>query len=118
MQCDKCKQSIPDGEAVAYQGQNLCEDCYLDLLAAPKVCDPWAVHAAKKEMGRNPQLTAMQDKILALIGQKGPLSAQQICEALKISEQTLRDNFTVLRHMELARGFRKGDEVCYTLFER
>jgi len=118
MQCDKCSQSIPAGEAVAYQGQNLCEDCYLDLLAAPKVCDPWAVHAAKKEMGDKPELTVIQEKILALLKRRGPLDMHQICEALNISEQDFKDNFAALRHMELARGLRKGDAVCYTLFER
>lgn len=117
MQCDQCKQTIPAGEAVSYQGRNLCEDCYLDLLATPKVCDPWAVHAAKKEMGNQPKLTAIQSEIMALLKRKGPLSKQQICEALNISEQVFRDNFATLRHMELARGFRKGDAVCYTLFE-
>jgi hypothetical protein len=35
---------------------------------------------------------------------------------LKISESEFKNNFATLRHMELARGFKEGDKVCYALF--
>jgi len=37
-------------------------------------------------------------------------------EQLSTSAISFQRNFAILRHMELARGFKKGDEVCFTLF--
>ena len=46
MQCERCKSLIPEGEQMELHGQILCEDCYMDLLSPPRICDPWAVHSA------------------------------------------------------------------------
>ena len=46
----------------------------------------------------------------------GPLQAIDICSHLAINETQFQNNFATLRHMELARGFKDGDKVCYTLF--
>ncbi len=51
-----------------------------------------------------------------LIKTKGPLEAPEICGQLAISEAQFQNNFATLRHMELARGFKDGDKVRYTLF--
>jgi len=114
MKCEKCGVAITPEESYQHAGQSLCEDCYLDIKAAPKACDPWAVFTAKKEAERNPSLTPVQEQIMAIIQEKGPLSQQEICEVLKISETEFKINFTTLRHMELARASRQGDNICYT----
>ena len=116
MQCEKCGAPIDLDESYEHAGQTLCEDCYLDIKAAPKVCDPWAVYAAKKEAAGNVILTPVQEKIMALIKEKGPLTAQQICEGIGITEEEFYTNFAALRHMELARGTKKGNEVYFTTF--
>jgi hypothetical protein len=46
MKCDKCNNSINEGEELKLYGQLLCEDCYLDALSPARTCDPWAVHSA------------------------------------------------------------------------
>ena len=115
MKCDKCGAGLT-GDSYEYRGQTLCEDCYLDVRAAPKTCDPWAVYTAKKEAGANPSLTPVQEGIMDLIKKKGPLTQEEICEALKISETEFRVNFATLRHMELARATRVGDDIRYTTF--
>ncbi|MBW2048568.1 MAG: winged helix-turn-helix transcriptional regulator [Deltaproteobacteria bacterium] len=116
MKCDKCGADLNTGDSYEHAGQTLCEDCYLDVRAAPKTCDPWAVYTAKKEVGRNPSLTPVQERIMALIRENGPLTQEEICEALKISATDFRINFATLRHMELARAFRDGDVIRYTTF--
>ena len=116
MKCDKCGSALSGDDFYEYAGQTLCEDCYLDIRAAPKACDPWAVFTAKKEAERNPSLTPVQEQIMALIQEKGPLTQQAICDALKISDTEFRINFTSLRHMELARASRQGDDIRYTTF--
>jgi len=116
MKCDKCGSLIDSDEKYEHAGQVLCEDCYLDIKASPQVCDPWAVYTAKKEVGGKPSLTPVQEKIMDLIRNKGPLGVNEICRELDISEQEFRSSFAALRHMELARATKVGDEVRYTTF--
>lgn len=118
MNCEKCGIEIPNGEEATHSGTTLCEDCYIDALAAPKVCDPWAVYTAKKEMGENPELTVLQNQMLAFLTKEGPVTDRRVCEALNISLQEFKINFTTLRHMELTRATKKGDQVLYTLFDK
>ncbi|RLB36719.1 MAG: hypothetical protein DRH12_15360 [Deltaproteobacteria bacterium] len=116
MQCEKCGASIEPDESYEYAGQTLCEDCYLDIKAAPKVCDPWAVYTAKKEVAKNLTLTPLQERIITLMKEKGPLTKEQICRELNIPEQEFEINFAALRHMELARGMKKDNKVYFAAF--
>jgi len=115
-ECNSCGVSIGKGEEFEHLGRTLCEDCYLDALNPPKACDPWAVHTAKSSMAQGQQLTPLQERILTLLKDCGPLTAQEVMSELKISEAEFKNSFATLRHMELARGFREGDKVSYTLF--
>jgi hypothetical protein len=115
-ECNSCGVSIEKGEEFEHLGRTLCEDCYLDALNPPKACDPWAVHTAKSSMAQGQQLTPLQERILTLLKDRGPLTAQEVMSELKISESEFKNNFATLRHMELARGLKEGDKVSYTLF--
>jgi hypothetical protein len=117
MECAKCKAALAADEVYERGGEALCEDCFLDVMAAPKTCDPWAVHSAKN-MPKGPSaLTPVQQQILEIIQQRGPVSAAGICSALQISEEEFRRHFATLRHMELARACKQGDLICYTVFQ-
>ncbi|SFM92893.1 winged helix-turn-helix domain-containing protein [Thermodesulforhabdus norvegica] len=116
MKCAKCGTTL-NGDVYHHAGMELCEDCYLDIVAAPKPCDPWAVHTAKSLTKQKPVLTPIQEKILKLIKERGPVTAEEICNELGITETDFRTNFAALRHMELARACKQGDRVCYTLFD-
>jgi hypothetical protein len=115
-ECGSCGDSIEKGEEFEHLARTLCEDCYLDALNPPKACDPWAVHTAKSSMAQGQQLTPLQERILTLLKDRGPLTAQEVMSELKISESDFKNNFATLRHMELARGFKEGDKVSYALF--
>jgi len=114
--CAKCGASIDAPETYEFAGESLCEDCYLERMAKPITCDPWAVYSARSRSGKAPQLTDIQGWILNLLKEKGPLQAPEICRQLGISEAQFQNNFATLRHMELARGFKDDDKVSYTLF--
>jgi len=116
MKCEKCAVELSPEEKFEHSGHTLCEDCYLDIVTIPKTCDPWAVHSAKNTSLIIDSLTAEQQEILDLIKKDGPLTAEEICSELSIDSNELQRNFATLRHMELARGFKKGDQVYYTLF--
>ena len=117
MKCEKCSATIDPEESFQHAGQTLCEDCYMDVMTAPKACDPWAVHTAKELVGKEFTLTPSQQKILELITNNDPLTAEEICQQLAINEDDFKRNFATLRHMELARGFKDGEEVRFTLFQ-
>ncbi len=95
----------------------MCEDCYLDLVAVPKTCDPWAVHSAKHTPGHERTLLPAQERILELLRSEGPLTLETLCSRLSLSPDEFRSHFATLRHMELARATKVGDEVRYTLFD-
>ena len=117
MKCEKCGATITSDDSYVYYGRTLCEDCYLDRMAAPKACDPWAVFLAKKETEKNPILTPIQEHILKLIKEKGPMTAEEMCKDLHISEEEFKIHFTTLRHMELVGASKTGNEIRYTTFE-
>ena len=54
-------------ESFQQAGQTLCEDCYMDVMTAPKACDPWVVHTAKDLAGKEFTLMPTQQKVLDLI---------------------------------------------------
>jgi len=114
--CAKCGASIDAPETYELAGELLCEDCYLEQRVKPITCDPWAVYTARNTSGKARQLTDLQGRILKLLKEKGPLPGPEICSQLNISETQFENNFATLRHMELARGFKDGDKVCYTRF--
>lgn len=116
MKCEKCAVEVSAEDQFEHSGHTLCEDCYLDIVTIPKTCDPWAVHSAKNTALISDSLTAEQQEILDLIKKSGPLTAEEICTELSINSNELQRNFATLRHMELARGFKRGDQVYYTLF--
>jgi predicted HTH transcriptional regulator len=116
MKCEKCAVEVSAEDQFEHSGHTLCEDCYLDIVTIPKTCDPWAVHSAKNTALISDSLTAEQQEILDLIKKNGPLTAEEICTELSINSNELQRNFATLRHMELARGFKRGDQVYYTLF--
>ena len=74
MKCDRCKETIEQGEERQVHGQCLCEDCYMDALSPPRMCDPWAVHSAKsfsKEGKTGIELNETQAKVLQLLEETG-----------------------------------------------
>ena len=88
-------------------GQILCEDCYMDLLSPPRICDPWAVHSAKVFQNNgitDIELSPIQQKIVDILQEKGPQEPANLCERLQIKETDLERDIAALRHMEKIRG--------------
>jgi hypothetical protein len=107
MICDSCKENIEEGEERELHGQNLCEDCYIDVLTPGKACDPWAVYSAKsfsKENGSDVEVTETQSKILQILKETGGAEPRVILERLQIKPSDLEREVATLRHMEKIRG--------------
>jgi predicted transcriptional regulator len=91
----------------------------MDILSPPKACDPWAVHSAQtflKGKDKHSMLTPLQQKIVNYIKKKGEATLEELIENLHLSEEELRREFAVLRHMEVLRGAKKEEKILYVLF--
>ena len=52
----------------------------------------------------------------AAVRGKGEATLEELIENLNLTEEELRREFAVLRHMEILRGTKKGDKIFYILF--
>jgi len=119
IQCAKCGKNIEKQQCYEHQGKVFCADCYMDILSPPKACDPWAVHSAQtflKGKDRLSTLTPLQLTIVKYIEKKGEATLEELIQNLDLTEQVLRREFAVLRHMEVLRATKKGDRILYILF--
>jgi len=121
MQCDRCHAKIDPGDEKQHFGQTLCEECYMDALSPLKACDPWAVHSAKsfeKHAESAPTLTPIQSEILSILEKTGGIEPQRLLRKLKarLTQKELEREFAALRHMEKARGEKRGDRVVWRLW--
>jgi len=117
--CAKCNKQIEKQQRYEHQGKLFCEDCYIDILSPPKACDPWAVHSAQtflKGKDKLAALTPLQLKLVNYLRQKGEATLEELIENLNLTEEELRREFAVLRHMEILRATKKGDKIFYILF--
>jgi len=117
--CSKCGKTLEKHQCYEYQGNIFCEDCYMDILSPPKACDPWAVYSAQtflKGKDKLSTLTPSQLKIVDYIGGKGEATIEEMVENLNLTEEVLRREFAVLRHMEVLRATKKDGQIVYILF--
>ena len=111
MNCIRCKVELGPGEVVAHGGQDLCEDCLMDVLSPAKACDPWAVKLAKGATQGNPptELRGLEKALYDLVRERGRVPRELAAQLLDVEPNRLERAFSVLRHMELLRGQRRTD---------
>ncbi len=111
MQCDRCKTEVGAEQGVSRGGQNLCEDCLMDVLSPVKACDPWAVKLAKgaKDVGGAGELKGLEKALYELVSERGRVAKRDVPALLGVRPAEVERAFSVLRHMELLRGDRRPD---------
>jgi len=93
----------------------------MDALSPTRACDPWAVHSAtsfEKHAEGAPILTPIQSEILSILKKTGGIEPQALLKELggKVTQKELEREFAALRHMEKARGEKRGDRVVWRLW--
>ena len=115
MKCDRCRNDIPPGDDREYQGNILCEDCYMVALSPPKACDPWAVYSAKSfsdNSGETTTLTEIQQRIVDILAKTDGIEPELLAKELAIPLSELEREMATLRHMEKVRAkLRSGRKV-------
>jgi len=119
--CAKCDREVAEDDAFSHAGQQLCEDCYMDVMAPNRTCDPWAVYAASKTreqagLGDVEGLTSLQQAIYAFVKFRGKATADQVMTKFSLSLRDFQNQLATLRHCELLRGSKDGDTVYIVPF--
>lgn len=122
MLCEKCNVEISEDEVYKHAGQNLCEDCYIEMVSVPKTCDPMKVRSARltREMlGQKGAegLLPIQEKIYNYLQEKGKATREEIAGEFELDAKELESHFSVLRHCELVKGLKEEGRVYMTLME-
>jgi len=121
MKCESCQCDMPEDDVYIHRGVAMCEDCYMKALNPVNTCDPFAVRSAiglrgnlgvKGEAG----LTPMQRNIFQFIRDMGKVKAPEVCSNFNITEQDLNRIVATLRHCELVRGQKEGNNVYLVPF--
>lgn len=120
MKCEKCDAIVVAGDEREYQGQTLCEDCYIDSVSTIKACDPWATHSAQnfeKFAGDTAQLNQNQSDILNILKNDGPMEPTMLLKKLgrNIPLEELKREFATLHHMGKAGAKKQGQNVLWCL---
>ena len=115
--CTRCGAGLQE-EPRGYFGEVLCEDCYVEAVSPVLTCDPWAVHCARslKDLPGGLTLTARQQQLYELVKERGEVSFLAAASALGVSEDELRREFAVLRHLEMLRACKKDQGIFLTRF--
>ena len=78
MKCSRCGREISEDESYQHMGKILCDDCYLEIRAHPRECEPWATYLAtrtRESLGLKGTegLTELQTKVYEFVKSKGML---------------------------------------------
>jgi len=122
VKCARCGEDVPREDIYVHRDQELCEDCYMGALQAPKTCDVAATqHAVKHRLSTGQTgsdgLLPVQKQIYDLIKAKGKVTRQQVMEELEIPDWELEKQIAVLRHCELVKGKKEEDNIYLVLFD-
>ncbi len=122
MRCENCGVEVEEKEVFQHREQNLCEDCYVEALSVPKTCDPMAVRSARltREMqGQSEEdgLLPLQQEIYDYIKAQGKVKRPDIAQHFELTYKELEKHFAILRHCELVKGQKEGNDVYLVPFK-
>ena len=99
----------------------LCDDCYMEETHPVQTCDPKAVRSAKvlceadSQCGTN-SLDDQQKALYKFVKDKRKVTLEEICAEFNLLPVKAQNQFAVLRHLELVKGRKEGDQTCIVPF--
>jgi len=120
--CPICGKEIPGNEYIIENGKAICEDCYLEDHQRIKFADPMAVRSKKlfrKNHGLEGTegLTDIQKELYKFIQMEGGVTPEKISKLFGLTPQEARNQLAILRHCELVKWRKIGDEICIVSFD-
>lgn len=121
VKCQNCGKELAEDDVFAAGGKTLCEDCYIVVGQRIRVCDPWGerskmVFRESHDLKGTDGLTDLQKEIYEFVKIRGKVTGQEMIERFKQSPADLENQFALLRHCQLLKGKREGDQVYIVLW--
>ncbi len=121
IKCQNCGKEISEDEVFATEGKTLCEDCYIDVGHRIRICDPWGERSKKifrtsHGLEGTEGLTDLQKAIYDYIQTRGKATRMELMEEFKLPATELDNQFAILRHCQLLKGRKEGDNVYIVLW--
>ncbi|AGF96272.1 hypothetical protein MmTuc01_0869 [Methanosarcina mazei Tuc01] len=104
--CTGCGKDIPGNEYFKENGKAVCEDCYLEGHQRIKFADQGTE-----------DLTELQKEIYRFILEEGGATPEKISKLFKLTLQETRNQLAILRHCELLKWRKMGDEMYMVPFD-
>ena len=109
MRCNRCDREVAEDSYYVHEGETLCEDCYLETGSQVRICDPFAVHAAKRireiqGLKGTEGLSELQKTTYEFIKSHGKVTREEITENLKLGQSEMETQIAILRHCDLIKG--------------
>lgn len=120
--CPACGKEIQENESVKENGRIICEDCYLEEHQKIKFADPMAVRSMKlfrKQHGfkGTEGLTELQKEIYNFILEDGGATPEKLSKLFGLTLQETMNQLAILRHCELVKERKLGDEMYIVSFD-
>ena len=119
--CHRCQRKIPEEDSFGFFGEVLCDDCYMDARAPAKACDPWAVYLATRTRETSgltgvEGLSPLQKEVYEFIKKNGRVKPVEEMNKFNISQRGLEQTVATLRHCEMVRGEKDGNNIYLVPF--
>ncbi|MCQ1534293.1 hypothetical protein FTO70_00980 [Methanosarcina sp. KYL-1] len=120
--CPECGREISGSEYFKENGCVTCEDCYLEAHQKIKFADPMAVRSKKlfrKQHGLEGTegLTDLQKELYDFILTEGGATPEKISKLFGLTPQETTNQLALLRHCELLKWRKIGDEIYMVPFD-
>ncbi|AKB17413.1 MULTISPECIES: hypothetical protein [unclassified Methanosarcina] len=120
--CPGCGKEIPGDESIKENGQAICEDCYLEGHQKIKFADPMAVRSKKlfrKQHGfeGSEGMTELQKELYDFILTEGGATPEKISKLFELTLQETMNQLAILRHCELLKWRKMGEEMYMVPFD-
>ncbi len=109
MQCEKCRDEIPNDESHLHEGMHLCDDCYMDAMQPVTGCDPWATYLATRTEQSDQAYSSVQRKILNLTEEQDYVEVSELLETTGLDEIGLQKEVATLKHMQKVNWAKRSD---------
>jgi hypothetical protein len=120
--CPVCGKEIPGSESLKENGRVTCEECYLEEHQRIRFADPMAVRSKKlfrKKYGLEGTdgLTELQKELCEFIQAEGGVTPEKISRLFGLTPQETQNQLAILRHCELVKWRKMGDEIYMAPFD-
>ncbi|GAW92545.1 hypothetical protein [Calderihabitans maritimus] len=116
--CPECGREVDSDDLYEISGRKMCDDCAMERQNRPQPCDVWAVRIAtntRRSLGMQGTegLTEKQKAIYDFIKSRRGATLEELMQQFNLKENEIRKEIAILRHCELARAHKRGNEIVY-----